>query len=120
MTSMTPVESLSRLIAEKPDVAEALKSAGSAEDAVEILAKAGAENGLAVDKAALKALFAERTAAAGAALSDADLDQVAGGSLGGALLSIFTAGVGCAAVSVNAAIEKRDCGQQINDFFKPK
>lgn len=118
MTSNTTIESLSRLIAEKPALAEALKSVGDADQAVEILAKAGTENGIAVDKAGLKALLAERTAAAGAKLSDADLDQVAGGSLGGALLSIFSVGFGCATISISAAMGKQNCGEEINNFFK--
>lgn len=117
MTSNTAIESLSRLIAEKPALAEALKSVGDADQAVEILAKAGTENGITVDKAALKTLLAERTAAAGAKLSDVDLDHVAGGSLGGALLSIFSIGTGCALLSVNAALGKRNCSDEINNFF---
>lgn len=117
MTSSPLIESLSRLVAEKPGLVAALQAVDSIEKAVEILAKAGAENGVAVDKAALAAHLAEQVKRADARLSEADLDQVAGGGIGGAIAtSIVTLGVGCAMGSLVSAIGGRDCGKTLTSF----
>lgn len=118
MTIEVIVASLARLIAEKPELAEALQSVQSTEEAVEILAKAGEENGVAVDKAALAAYFAERAAAAGteAKLSEGELDQVSGGGTNGILLTVLTFGIGCALVTIISSNAKRDCVKELTNI----
>lgn len=111
MTSNMSIVALSRLITESPDLATALQAAASPAEAIEILVKAGSENGVAVDKAALTAHFAEQ--AASAKLSDADLDQVAGGSAQGVFYSFLTVGIGCIVVSIKAAQAQGDCGKAL-------
>lgn len=114
MTTSQPFEALAGLISSRPDLAEALQAAADADVAIGILAKAGAESGFTVDEAGLKALLARQ--AADAKLSEAELDKVAGGSIGGAVLSIFTVGVGCAAVSL-ATVDRNQCSAMINKFI---
>lgn len=118
MTANLPLEKLSRLIAEKPELAAALKAVSSPAAAAELLYKAGQENGVAVDRDALAAYLTERTAAAAnGKLSDADLDQVAGGGVGGAILaSIVSLGLGCAGVSLVTAAGGGDCGKMLTSF----
>lgn len=118
MTTELIVTRLIRLIAEKPELAQALQSVRSTEEAVEVLAKAGDENGMAVDKAALAAHFAERAAAAGAGakLSEGELDQVSGGGTNGILLTVLTFGVGCALVTIISSSAKRDCVKELTNI----
>lgn len=114
MTTNQPFEAVARLISDRPDLAEALQAASDADEAIAVIAKAGSESGFTVDTAGLKALLAGQ--AADAKLSEAELDKVAGGSVGGAVLSIFTVGIGCAAVSL-ATVDRDQCGAMINKFI---
>lgn len=114
MTTNQPFETVARLISDRPDLAEALQAASDADEAIAVIAKAGSESGFTVDTAGLKALLAGQ--AADAKLSEAELDKVAGGSVGGAVLSIFTVGIGCAAVSL-ATVDRDQCGAMINKFI---
>lgn len=118
MTTEVIVAGLARLIAEKPELAEALQSVRSTDEAVEILAKYGEENGMTVDKAALAAYFAERAAAAGtgAKLSEGELDKVSGGGTNGILLTVLTFGVGCAIVTIISSSAKRDCVKELTNI----
>lgn len=116
MSLETQMEALARIVAAQPDLAAALQNAAAPDDVADILEKAAQENGLDIDKTALAALLAEQAAAAGAKLSDADLDLVAGGgAMGAVLVSFVTAGIVCIAMSVFASNNKLDCKQYIHD-----
>lgn len=116
MTPEAQMDALARLVADKPALAASLQSAPTSGAVADILEKAAQENGLDIDKTALAALLAEQTAAAGAKLSDADLDQVAGGgAMGAVLVSFVTAGIVCIAMSAFASNHKLDCKQYIHD-----
>lgn len=77
MTIALPLEELTRLLSEKPELAAALGRAASVEEAAGTLARAAAQRGIAVDTAQLAALLAEKPAPG--ALSDDDLDRINGG-----------------------------------------
>ena len=77
MTAPLPIEALTRLLSEKPDLLAALQAAGGADAAAGILAAAAAEQGIAVDRDTLAAHLAKRDIAG--ALSDEELDRVSGG-----------------------------------------
>lgn len=114
MTLNSSIEKLTALVAEKPELATALQAVSSPAAAAELLAKAGQENGVAVDPAALAAYLTERvTAAESAKLSDADLDQVAGGVGRAILASVITFGIACAGLSVDAAVRGYDCAKAL-------
>ena len=113
MTPKAQMDALARLVADKPALAASLQSAPTSGAVADILEKAAQENGLDIDKTALAALLAEQTAAAGAKLSDADLDQVAGGGAMGVFYSFLTVGVGCIVVSIKAAQAHGDCGKAL-------
>lgn len=116
MSTTLPIDDLTRLLSEKPELVEALRGAASPEDAAEMLASAAKENGIAVDKAQLAAFHAEHAGSANAKLSDADLDNVAGGVSGeGILFSIISGGIGCLAVSLAATI---GCDNVYKKIFK--
>ncbi len=99
---MTPenITALQALIQADPALAEQLQSATTIDSAVQLLALAASQKGIAVDAGAI----AEHLEAAKAVrMSDNELEAVAGGltSKGGYIaLTIFTAGFGCLAYSM--------------------
>lgn len=116
MISDAQIENLARLVAAKPELAATLQNTRTPDAVAAVLVKAAQENGLSVDEPALRALLAEQTAAGSAKLSDADLDQLAGGSaMGAVLMSLVTAGVICIAMSIFASNHKLDYKQYIHD-----
>lgn len=80
MITSLPVDALARLIADAPELADALRDATGAEAAADTLLRAAQANGIPVDREAAAAFFAQRMAAPDARLSDGDLDAVAGGT----------------------------------------
>lgn len=86
-----------------------LQQATCAAESAHLLALAAADAGLSADEEALRQ-YLESTAQkmADQALSDAQLDQVAGGMSkeGYIALSIFTFGTGCAIMSIKSEITK--------------
>jgi len=115
MNTDLPIEALTRLLSDKPELAAALRGAATPDAAAETLARVAAENGIAVDKADLLAFHAERAGQANAALSDADLDHVAGGdAVDAVVFSFLTMGLGCAVASIEGATgPDQDCGKRL-------
>lgn len=110
MTVSLPIDDLTRLLAEKPGVIEALKGAATPQAAAELLAGAARDGGIAIDPAALAAFYREQVAASGGALSDEDLDRIsAGGVVDSVFMSIFTLGIGCLVVSIQANNKPGKC-----------
>jgi hypothetical protein len=116
MSTPDAVTRLQALIAERPALADPLRGLTDPALVAERLAAIGAENGLTVKAADLRAHFETTLAKAQAPgeLSDAQLDGVAGGGVADAVLfSIFTLGIGCAVVSAVAGANKRNCGADL-------
>ena len=78
-----------------------------------VIAKAATAKGLDINEADLMShLAAEQSQASAAAMSDAELEQVAGGGIGKAIgLSIGTLGLACAAFSISYAFFEHKCGK---------
>ncbi len=111
MSTPDAIARLQALIAERPILAEPLK--GLSDPAI------GAENGITIEAADLRAYFQAAIAKARASgdLSDAQLDGVAGGGVTDAiLLSVFTLGLGCATVSAIAASSYRNCENSLKNI----
>jgi len=104
MTTTLPIEDLKRLLSEKPEVAAPLRGVSDPDEAAGVLARVAADHGIAVEAAAIAAALRERLASAPPALSDAELDRVAGGLTReeGIILSVLTFGLGCAVASFSA------------------
>ena len=84
-----------------------------------VIAKAAAAQGLDVSEADLLShLAAEQSQASAAAMSDAELEQVAGGGIGvGILGSICVVGLGCALASIYGAVSKHaTCGKALAEL----
>lgn len=82
--------------------------------AATVLAAAAANKGIAVKAEELVAYFEEATQAAShQSLSDEQLDVVAGGAgiVDTVFMSIFTLGIGCAAVSIQRSAERASGGK---------
>ncbi|WP_146214726.1 hypothetical protein [Azospirillum thermophilum] len=114
MTASLPIDDLTRLLSEKPEVIEALKGAATPQAAAALLAGAARDGGIAIDPAALAAFYQEQVAASGSALSDDDLDRIsAGGVVDSVFMSIFTLGIGCLVVSIQANNKPGKCGSAL-------
>ena len=83
------------------------------------IAKAATAQGLDVNEADLMShLAAEQSQASATDMSDAELEQVAGGGIGsGILTSIVFLGAGCALASISVALSKvGNCGKALASF----
>lgn len=92
------IQVLRGLIEQSPTLLEQLKQSKSIDDSAKVLAEVARQGGLPVDEAALREYMNNAMQQAqSAALSDAQLDAVAGGltNVEVALLSYCTLGVGC-------------------------
>ena len=106
--TLTPdtIAQLQTLIQADPALVTQLRSCTDAASSAAVIAKAAAAKGITVSSPDLLAHFEAITATQGA-MSDAELEQVAGGDKTAAILmSVFTAGVGCAIASIAVALKK--------------
>ena len=84
-----------------------------------VIAKAATAQGLDVSESDLMSHLAlEHSQANAAAMSDAELEQVAGGGIGGAIFaSVCGFGVACAVASIFGAVKKgATCGKTLTGF----
>ena len=98
------ITQLQTLIQADPALVAQLQSCTDAASSAAVIAKAAAVKGVTVSEPDLLAHF-EAAAAKQGAMSDAELEQVAGGMPGWAF-SLVTAGIGCAIASIGVAIAK--------------
>ena len=113
--TLTPdtIAQLQTLIQADPALVTQLRSCTDAANSAAVIAKAAAAKGITVSPPDLLAHFEARTATQGA-MSDAELEQVAGGAVGSAVLfSIISLGIACATQSIKSAAEKQDCGKGV-------
>lgn len=107
LSDQTLIE-LHQLMAQNAELLAQLQSANDAAQAAAIIASAADRNGIAVSETELAAhLEAASRNAASQALSDSQLEAVAGGLNDDgrmALISVFTFGIGCALVSIGQAV----------------
>jgi len=98
---------------------DTLAKAGSAEAALQHMAEVSARTGLPIDLDAARAAMMQALGSA-EPLSDEALDSVAGGQANSdmVMLSIFTLGIGCAYVSINAAVRQYHCGATL--YYGPR
>lgn len=99
---------LHQLVANNTDLLARVQGTNDATQAAALIAQAAAENGISVSEAELAAHFeAASKAATHQALSDSQLEAVAGGINDDGrmvLISVFTLGVGCALISIGQAV----------------
>ena len=91
--------------------------------AAAVITKAATAQGLDINEADLMShLEAEQLRAKTATLSDAELEQVAGGGIGNAIFgSVLGIGVACAVASIIVAVSKDGkCGKALADFDPAK
>ena len=83
-----------------------------------VIAKAAAAQGLNLSEATLMSfLTVEQSQTTAAAMSDAELEQVAGGGIGAGIFgSILGLGIGCAALSIHSAVTGKNCGKVLGSF----
>ena len=98
------IAQLQTLIQADPALVAQLQSCTDAASSAAVIAKAAAAKGLDVSAPDLMTHFEAATAKQGS-MSDAELEQVAGGGPGWEL-SLLTLGVGCAIVSIDDAVNK--------------
>ena len=110
------ITQLETMIQADPALLAQLQSCTDAASSAVVIAKAAAAKGVDVSAPDLVAHFEAALAQQGA-MSDAELEQVAGGGKTGAILiSVFTAGLGCLYASIDSAIKKTNCGTNLNDM----
>ena len=80
--------------------------------AAAVITKAATARGLDINEADLMShLAAEQSQASATTMSDAELEQVAGGGVGAGIgMSIFTLGLFCAMTSITSALTNQRCG----------
>ena len=98
------ITQLQTLIQADPALVAQLQSCTDIASSAAVIAKAAAANGMDVSAPDVVAHFEAEVAKQGA-MSDAELEQVAGGMPGWAF-SLVTAGIGCAIASIGVAIAK--------------
>jgi len=110
---MSQFDTLKAKLQADPVAAQAIAAEFGNPDKVKAaLLRFAQDNAIEISEAELAAGLEAHSAAVGGALEDSQLAQVAGGSVGNAvLLSIFSLGIGCAIASSWAAANKYDCGK---------
>lgn len=101
-------QQLQTLMQQDPALVAKVHGTNDATQAAALIAEAAAQNGIEVSAAALAAHFEESSkASANQALSDEQLEAVAGGAgvVDAIFMSIFTLGIGCVVVSVQTSNE---------------
>ena len=100
-----------------PALMAQLQSAADADNAAALLATAAAAKGITVSPTELTA-HTQQAAAKHAQMSDAELEAVAGGGVGGAvLLSLISLGIACAARSDEAATDGVNCAARLKSWL---
>ena len=110
---MTKFDQLTTKLQADPAAAQAIAAEFGNPDKVKAaLLRFAQDNAIEISEAELAAGLAEQSVAAGGALSDGQLAQVAGGAvLDSVMLSIFTLGIGCIVASAVAQSRERSrCG----------
>ena len=107
--SLTPetIAQLQTLIQADPALIAQLQSSTDAASSAAVIAKAGATKGMDVSAPDLVTHFEAATSKQGA-MSDAELEQIAGGGGRSIAISIFSLGIGCAIISVIDATSSRE------------
>ena len=110
------IAQLQTLIQADPALVAQLQSCTNAASSAAVIVKAAAAKGIVVSEPSLVAQFEANKANQGA-MSDAELEQVAGGGVNGAVfLSVVTLGVGCAIGSiVSASLNNPNCAKHLTD-----
>ena len=112
------ITQLQTLIQADPALIAQLQSCTDAASSAAVIAKAAAAKGMEVSAPDMVAHFEAATAKQGA-MSDAELEQVAGGldaTSSAVLVSIFSFGLACASVSLTSAILRRDCNAAVTEM----
>lgn len=106
---------LSEILARHPEVMEQLKGNSDAGQVAQVLTDVWAGHGIAFDGAALRARLTHHLTSRD--IDDEELEQVAGGSVGGAIVMSVLGflGVVCGILSAAAALAKRDCGEELRN-----
>ena len=115
--TLTPdtIIQLQTLIQADPALIAQLQSCTDAASSAAVIVKAAAAKGIDVSTPVLAAHF-EAAAAKQEAMSDAELEQVAGGGKTGSIIvSIFTVGIVCAILSAQGAIISSDCKSNLDN-----
>ena len=94
------------MIQADPALVAQLQSCTDAASSAAVIAKAAAAEGIDMSEPSLVAYFEAAIAKQGA-MSDAELEQVAGGMPGWAV-SLLTVGVGCAGISITMLVVKKE------------
>ena len=104
---------LQQLLAQNPELLAQVQTVHDPAQAATLIAQAAAHKGLTISAAELTAHFAASAPTGQQALSDAQLDLVAGGgtAVDAVFMSIFTLGIGCAVVSIQTSIENSKGGK---------
>ena len=112
------ISQLEAMIKADPALVAQLQSCTDSASSAAVIAKAAAAKGMDVSAPDVVAHFEAEVAKQGA-MSDEELEQVAGGmhpATPGIMISIFSLGIGCAMVSVGSAIFGRTCGGDLGDM----
>ena len=112
LDTITPetITQLQTLIQADPALIAQLQSCTDAASSAAVIAKAAAAKGIDVSQPSLVAHFEAATAKQGA-LSDAELEQFAGGGIGMAVILSIAIPFTCAGISIVTAISKGHCGE---------
>lgn len=111
------IAQLQALIKADPALMAQMQSCTDTASSAAVIAKAAAAKGVEVSTPDILAHFDAATATQ-TAMSDAELQQVAGGSIGGAVfVSIISFGIACAATSSYASKAKKDCASELERTY---
>ena len=114
--TLTPetISQLQTMIQADPALLAQLQSCTAAASYAAIIAKAAAAKGIEVSTPELVAHFDAAVARQGA-MSDAELEQVAGGGVGGTLfISIASFGIACVVHSIYSNTQNTQCDKDMN------
>jgi hypothetical protein len=106
------IQELRGLIEQSPALLEQLKQCKSMGESAKVLAEAARQKGLDIDEASLSAYYEQAAKQVqSSALSDAQLDAVAGGFTQDEwlVISIASLGLGCATLSLTYTITRGGC-----------
>lgn len=108
-------QQLQTLMQQDPALVAKVHGTDDAAQAAALIAQAAAQNGIEVNTTELAAHFvASAKESANQALSDEQLDAVAGGGrnvVDTIFMSIFTLGIGCAVISIQTSIDSSKNGK---------
>ncbi len=112
--SLSPetITQLQSMLKADPALLAQVQASDDAASSAAVLIKAAATKGIAVSASDIAA-YVDSVSAKQGAMSDSELEQVAGGRDYTAL-SIFTLGIGCAVASIARAASGGDCKKELN------